>query len=203
MRLAFHLNSDACSGCKTCQVACKDRNNLRTGVHWRRVYEVTAGAWTRKGTAWSTTAAAYHLSVSCFHCAVPVCANSCTVDAIWKRPDGIVLIDADRCTRCYKCEADCPYGAITHDRPTDPVGKCDFCLAEVEAGRSPACVAACPSRALGFGDLPELRKSHGPLDRVFPLPDPSIAEPSVVITPHRQADAIAERSPEVANWEEL
>lgn len=203
MRLSFYLNSDACSGCKTCQVACKDRNDLPAGVHWRRVFEVTAGGWARSGPAWVPDLAAYYLSVSCLHCAIPACAGQCSVDAIWKRPDGVVLIDQDRCTKCYKCEADCPYGAITHGRPGDPVGKCDFCPDEVDAGRPPACVAACPNRALAVGDLLDLRKAHGLVDQVFPLADPSRAEPSVVITPHRQAASMRDRSPAVANWEEV
>ena len=66
-QLAFFINSDACSGCKTCQVACKDRHNLPAGLHWRRVYEVTAGTWTRKGAIWNSGVVAYHLSVGCFH----------------------------------------------------------------------------------------------------------------------------------------
>jgi len=203
MQLAFYVNSDACSGCKTCQVACKDRNNLPAGVHWRRVYEVTAGTWARRAAAWTTSALAYHLSVACFHCDQPPCTRSCTVDAIWKREDGVVLIDQGRCTRCYKCEADCPYGAIRHGGPSDPVGKCDFCAPEVDAGRPPACVAACPNRALAFGSLDDLRKAHGKVDRVFPLPDASPAGPSLVVTPHRSAGTVQERTPEVANWEEV
>ena len=102
-QLAFFVNSDACSGCKTCQVACKDRHDLPAGLHWRRVYEVTSGAWQKSGDAWTHTVAAYHLSVACHHCADPVCGKQCSVDAIWKRPDGIVLIDQTRCVKCNKC----------------------------------------------------------------------------------------------------
>lgn len=202
-QLAFYVNSDACSGCKTCQVACKDRNNLPAGVHWRRVLEVTSGAWEKKGDAWTSTVLAYHLSVSCHHCVEPVCGRQCSVDAIWKRPDGIVLIDQSRCTRCNKCRTDCPYEAIRFNGATNTVGKCDFCVDEVEAGRPPACVAACPNRALGFGELEELRRRAGTTDRVFPLEDPSITRPALVIEPHRHASLVQSRQPEVANWEEL
>ena len=200
---AFFVDSDACSGCKTCQVACKDQHDLPAGVHWRRIFEVTAGAWQRKGSAWVADLAAYHLSVACHHCATPVCARMCPTDAIWKRADGIVVIDDERCTRCRKCESDCPYGAIRFDAAAFRVGKCDFCADLLAAGQPPACVAACPNRALDYGDLAELRKRHGALCELFPLPEASAAGPSLVVKPHRSAAAAAARQPEVSNWEEL
>jgi anaerobic dimethyl sulfoxide reductase subunit B len=212
-QLAFFVNSDACSGCKTCQVACKDKNNLPAGVHWRRVYEVAAGSWQRKGEAWTSTVAVYNLSVSCHHCADPVCGRQCSVDAIWKRPDGIVLIDQQRCTKCNKCRTDCPYEAIRFDAAANTVGKCDFCADRIDAGGPPVCVTACPNRALDFGDLDDLRRRYGanlagetpapPVDRVFPLDDPSISRPALVIKPHRHAALIQNDRPEVSNWEEL
>jgi len=202
-QLAFFVNSDACSGCKTCQVACKDRHDLPAGMHWRRVYEVTAGAWQKRGDAWTNTVAAYHLSVACHHCADPVCGKQCSVDAIWKRPDGIVLIDQTRCVKCNKCRADCPYEAIRYEGATNAVSKCDFCVDDVEAGRPPACVAACPNRALDFGELDDLRRRFGSIDRIYPLEDPAASRPAVVFKPHRHAAAAAGREMEVANWEEL
>ena len=200
---AFFVNSDACSGCKTCQVACKDKNNLDAGLHWRKVYEVTAGGWQKKGDAWTSTVIAYNLSLACHHCAEPVCGNQCSVDAIWKRPDGIVLLDQARCIKCNKCRADCPYEAIRYDAATNTVSKCDFCVDDLDAGRPPACVAACPNRALDFGDLADLKRRYGSVDRVFPMPDASVSRPAIVVRPHRQADAAQGREPEVANWEEL
>jgi anaerobic dimethyl sulfoxide reductase subunit B (iron-sulfur subunit) len=202
-QLAFFINSDACSGCKTCQVACKDRHDLPAGLHWRRVYEVTSGAWQKKGDAWTNTVAAYHLSVACHHCLDPVCGRQCSVDAIWKRPDGIVLIDQARCVKCDKCRVDCPYEAIRGRGATHAVSKCDFCVDDVEAGRPPACVAACPNRALDFGDLDDLRRRFGSIDRIYPLEDPAASRPAVVIKPHRSAAAAPGREMEVANWEEL
>jgi len=200
---AFFVDSDACSGCKTCQVACKDKNDLPAGVHWRKVIEVTAGGWQRRGAAWAPEVVAYHLSVACHHCVTPVCARMCTPEAIWKRTDGVVLIDNLRCTRCRKCESDCPYGAIRYDAAAHQVGKCDFCADLLDAGQPPACVAACPNRALDFGEYAEIRSRHGETREVFPLPSPSIADPSLAIRPHRHARLARERGPEVANWEEI
>jgi anaerobic dimethyl sulfoxide reductase subunit B len=240
-QLAFYVDSDACSGCKTCQVACKDENDLAAGVHWRRVYEIAAGSWQKRGEAWTSAVVAYNLSVACHHCADPVCAKQCSVDAIWKRHDGIVLLDQQRCTKCNKCRTDCPYEAIRFDAAANTVGKCDFCADRIDAGRPPACVAACPNRALDFGELDDLRRRYGAnlagepafaersgavspkpapagaggtpappgetpaalVDRVYPLDDPSISRPSLVIRPHRHAALAQGRQPEVANWEEL
>jgi len=202
-QLAFFVNSDACSGCKACQVACQDKNNLAAGVRWRRVYEVTAGSWQKKGEAWTAAVAAYNLSVACHHCAEPVCGKQCSVDAIWKRHDGIVLLDRSRCTRCNKCRSDCPYEAIRYEAASDTVSKCDFCVDRIDAGQPPACVAACPNRALDFGELEDLRRRYGSIDRVFPLEDPSVTRPALVIRPHRHAAAAQERGAEVGNWEEV
>jgi anaerobic dimethyl sulfoxide reductase subunit B (iron-sulfur subunit) len=200
---AFFVNSDACSGCKTCQVACKDARDIPAGLHWRRVIEVTAGGWQQKDGAWLSTVIAYNLSVACHHCFIPACARSCQGDAIWKRDDGIVLIDDIRCTRCRQCEADCPYGAIRWDGATNTEYKCDFCVDAIDSGGTPACVAACPNRALEFGELSTLRARHGDVQRVFPLPDPAIADPALVVKPHRHAALASTRGPQVVNWEEL
>jgi anaerobic dimethyl sulfoxide reductase subunit B (iron-sulfur subunit) len=200
---AFFVNSDACSGCKTCQVACKDKHDIPAGVHWRRVFEVTSGEWLNKAGAWTTTVAAYNLSTACHHCASPVCGRQCSTEAIWKRPDGIVLIDESRCTRCRKCQADCPYGAIAWDASANMVKKCHFCCDYLDAGLPPACVAACPNRALEFGEFEELKARPGSVRQVFPMADPSLAGPAVVIRPHRDAARVQSRAPQIANWEEL
>jgi len=83
------------------------------------------------------------------------------------------------------------------------VTKCDYCLDDVGTGGTPACVAACPNRALDFGDLAELRRKYGDRAQVFPLPDPGLAKPALVIRPHRSADFAAKNDPEVSNWGEL
>jgi len=202
-QFAFLVNSDACSGCKTCQVACSDRHDLPAGQHWRRVYEVTSGGWQKKEGTWQSTVAAYHLSVACHHCALPICATSCPSDAIYKRDDGIVILDQTRCTKCRKCESDCPYSAVRWNGGNDPLSKCDGCVDDVDAGRLPACVAACPNRALEVGDFDDLKKRPGVVARVYPLPDPSLARPGLVILPHRRAAFAEANGPEIANGEEL
>jgi anaerobic dimethyl sulfoxide reductase subunit B (iron-sulfur subunit) len=78
-----------------------------------------------------------------------------------------------------------------------------MCFDAVDAGESPACVAACPSRALEFGDLEELRAKYGGVDEIAPLPDATITEPSLVITPHKHAAPVGSKTGELANPEEV
>ena len=200
---AFFVDSDACSGCKTCQVACKDRHDLRAGVHWRRVYEVHGRRLAAEGRRLDVDGGRLPPVDGVSPLPDAGVRAPCSTDAIWKRPDGIVLIDDSRCTKCRKCENDCPYGAIRWDGDANAVRKCTFCVEEVEAGRPPACVAACPNRALDFGEYADLKQKYGGESQVFPLPDASVTGPAVVIRLHRHAALVQGRSPEVANWEEL
>jgi anaerobic dimethyl sulfoxide reductase subunit B (iron-sulfur subunit) len=201
---AFLVNSDACSGCKTCQVACKDKNDLPVGLHWRKVYEVTSGDWRQRDNGWETTVAAYNLSTTCHHCLNPVCIPCCPTEAISKTETGIVLIDESRCRNCHACELACPYGAIRFNPVRNTTSKCDFCADLLDLGQPPTCVAGCPNRALDYGDLADLVRRHpAGVTRVFPLPDASVTRPAVVILPHRSAGRVQSRSPEVANGEEV
>jgi anaerobic dimethyl sulfoxide reductase subunit B (iron-sulfur subunit) len=200
---AFFFNSDACSGCKTCQVACKDKNDLPQGVHWRKVTEVTGGKWELKNGLWQSSVAAYNVSMACCHCQNPPCLPACPTKSIWKREDGIVFIDETNCTRCRLCETVCPYGAIRYDAVSMIMTKCDFCADELGRGLAPACVAACPNRALDFGDLDDLKKKYGAGACVFPLPDPAEPKPALVLKPHRNAEFVGTHNPEIANWAEI
>lgn len=200
---AFLVNSDACSGCKTCQVACKDKHDLPAGVLWRKVYEVAAGDWQEKERAWISTVVAYNLSTTCHHCLNPVCVPPCPTQAIWKADGGIVLIEESLCRNCRACMLACPYGAICFDPVRNTTTKCDFCRDSLDLGMDPACVSACPNRALGYGEYAELKRKHGNASQVFPLPAPSTTTPALVVIPHRNLAAAASRNPVVANREEL
>jgi anaerobic dimethyl sulfoxide reductase subunit B (iron-sulfur subunit) len=184
-------------------MACKDRNDLPTGLLWRRVYEIAGGGWEKRGEAWIPGVVAYHVSMACNHCENPVCGLSCPVQAVWKRGDGIVMIDTDSCIGCRYCEWACPYTAIRFNAETNTVSKCHFCFDAIDAGESPVCVTSCPQRALDFGDLAELRKKYGKTRQIFPLPDPSEAEPALIIKPHKDAALAKKKEAAVANWEEV
>ena len=199
-RLAFFFDSSTCSGCKTCQMACKDKNDLPVGQIWRRIYEVTGGGWRKNGASWKQDVFAYNLSLSCNHCADPICARNCPTKAIRKREDGIVLIDQGACIGCKYCSWVCPYGSPQFDPERGVMGKCDLCADYVDQGKNPSCVDACPMRALDFGDYDELVEKHGESAQVYPLPDPSITEPSIAIKAHKDAGGAG---PGVSNLEEV
>ena len=213
-QLAFYLDASACTGCKACQVACKDHNGLPVGLLWRRVYEVSGGGWRHEGAAWVHDVFAYHLSLACNHCERPACLEVCPAGAIRKRADGIVLIDPEKCIGCRYCAWACPYGAPQYDAATGRMTKCTFCVEEIDAGRPPACVAACPMRALDYGERAELEARHAPRTgevgavrepplppgkAAVPLPDDSLTRPALLIRPHRDA----QRAGGVANREEV
>lgn len=202
-QLAFYYDQSACTGCKACQIACKDDNDLEVGIIWRRVLEVQGGNWLQQGSAWVQNISNYHLSISCQHCEEPICQEVCPAAAITKRDDGIVLIDGDKCIGCRYCEWACPYAAPQFDSKTGKMGKCDFCVDYIDQGLPPACVAACPMRALDFGELEELRAKYGNINNVYPLPDPELTNPALVITPHVQAVRGSTESMRISNMEEI
>ena len=119
------------------------------------------------------------LPVLCNHCANPACTRVCPTQATWKRDDGIVMMDWHRCIGCRYCMAACPYGSRSFNfvdprpyiansesrfptRTKGVVEKCNFCEERLAEGKQPACVEACPEKALIFGNLarPELGNSR-------------------------------------------
>jgi len=201
-RLGFFVDASACSGCKACAMACRDKNDLPSGVRWRRVYEIAGGSWRREGEAWVPELVAYNLSIACNHCEKPECLDGCPSGAIRRREDGIVVIDRENCLGCRYCEWACPYGAPQYDEEAGIMTKCDLCADLVDAGTSPACVRACPMRALDFGDIEDLRAKHGGTADVHPLPPPEVTQPSLTVRPHRDAAKAREKKGLITNREE-
>ncbi len=189
-QLGFYVKSDVCVGCKACQVACKDNYDLPVGVIWRRVIEYGGGNWVeRDGVQVPNHIFGYFVPMSCLHCENPACVDVCPTGAMFKRDeDGIVLIDENKCIGCRYCEWACPYGAPQFNENSGVMTKCTFCADKVSAGGEPVCVAACPMRALEFGELSELRAKHGSLNAIEPLPASQITKPSLVLEPHRDAE---------------
>jgi len=203
-QLGFYVNLSACSGCKACQIACKDKNDLTDERMWRRVIDVQGGEWLKRGEAWINNTYNYFVTSACYHCANPVCANVCPASAITKREeDGVVLIDADKCIGCRYCEWACPYGAPQFNESAGVMTKCDFCQDYIDAGQKPACVSSCQMRVLDFGDIEELRAQYGDIDKIYPLPDPDITEPAVVFTPHKDTVLASAGTATIINREEI
>ena len=216
MTYAFIFDARACSGCKACQEACKDKNGLPAGVLWRQVIEVSGGEWRRTGNGgrnssgpWENNVFAYNLSLACNHCVYPKCAGVCPVDAYSVRLDGIVLLDSSRCMGCGYCAWACPYGAPQYDAEQGVMTKCNFCYDSLEAGLPPSCVAACPLRVLDYGAVEEPNATQGyqvlwqlpGTEHPFPLPDYSRTEPHLAIKPHPGMSYPFEKA--IANWEEI
>jgi anaerobic dimethyl sulfoxide reductase subunit B len=203
----FRFDSSACSGCKACQVACKDRNGLEPGVLWRRVYEVAGGGWRQRGPAWISDVFAYHLSVGCNHCEQPICIEVCPAGAFRRREDGLVLLDSNRCLGCRLCAWSCPYGAPQFDEKHGRMTKCDFCAEEIDTGGSPACVNACPMRALEFRRpgcaTPVPESPVVTLPEPYPLPCTRMMRPCHVISRHPEAERARTGQARIANAEEV
>lgn len=135
-QLGFYIDSSRCSGCKTCQVSCKDKNDIDVGRKFRRVYEYGGGSWAKDSDgAWTNQTFAYYLSVACNHCDDPICVAGCPTQAMHKRQDnGLVLVDQDKCIGCRYCAMRCPYGAPQYDKEKKVMSKCDGCLDRLEQG---------------------------------------------------------------------
>ncbi|MFH2103478.1 MAG: DmsC/YnfH family molybdoenzyme membrane anchor subunit [Chloroflexota bacterium] len=197
---AFAFDSRYCSGCKACQVACKDKNDLPVGVLWRRVMEVNSGDWSWQGQAWTQSVFAYYLSIACNHYIHPKCAGVCPANAYSVRPDGIVILDPAKYMGCHYCNWACPYGAPQYNQEAGKMTKCDLCADAIDTGLPPACVAACPLRVLELAGSAEQPGKITP-QVVYPLPAYSRTEPRFYITPHPAVEKMGAQA-RIANREE-
>lgn len=185
---SFYFNSELCTGCKTCMIACKDKNNLPKDVKWRKVLEYSGGEWIQVAhNAYEQNVFAYYVSLSCNHCADPACVKGCPTKAMNKDENGIVSVNQDRCVGCKYCEWNCPYGAPQFNPEKQRMSKCDFCKDYLEEGKSPSCVAACPCRALDFGSYEELLAKYGNPAHIAPLPSPELTNPHLICNPNRNS----------------
>jgi tetrathionate reductase subunit B len=143
-RYAMLIDLHKCIGCNACAVVCKSENDVPLGV-WRNwVKRVEKGTYPHSKE--------YYLPVVCNNCAKPICVTVCPVKASIQRVDGIVYVDPHRCIGCRYCMASCPYG-VRHVNPVKKiVEKCFWCHHRIDAGLEPACVLACPTGAILFGD---------------------------------------------------
>ena len=163
--MVFDLSK--CDGCKKCTEACQEMHYTEPDREWIKVFKMKD----------SETTAPYFLPKPCFHCDNPPCTKVCPVNATFKRQDGIVLVDNERCIGCRMCMAACPYStrffnwshpvqtaevaAMKYSpeqgfpRRMGTVEKCDFCPDMLRQGKMPACVSGCPMNVIYFGDQNE------------------------------------------------
>lgn len=179
-QMGFYIDTTRCINCKTCEIACKDINDLAVGLRLRRVHTFEDGEFPE--------VYAYNISMSCHHCEDPACVRNCPARAYTKRDeDGIVTHDPERCIGCRYCSWVCPYGAPQFDPRSGTVKKCNMCLGLIDAGESPACVSACPTRAIEIGELSELTRRPGSTISLHYLPAPEMTRPSSRYKVRREA----------------
>ncbi len=205
VQYAFYFNSANCTGCKTCQVACKECNHLPASNLYRHVVNYAGGEWkpTEAGFYEPSDQFGYFVSMSCNHCMNPACVANCPSGALEKDDKtGVVAADHSICTGCGTCVTACPYGAPSLHETEGYAIKCDMCATERALGRKPVCVTACPMRALDWGEYDELVAKYGEGNiEIEPLPKNSTAA-MTILNPHPKAQATGQGTGSVVSLEQ-
>ncbi|MER0048156.1 4Fe-4S dicluster domain-containing protein [Pectobacterium odoriferum] len=143
-------NEMRCIGCKACIKACKETNSVPDGVTRLDILQTVDIPAVEK-----TRAIKQFFRKSCQHCENPPCVAVCPTGASFKDAlTGIVDVNDKRCVGCRYCIAACPYHVRFINPVTKTADKCNFCReTNLAAGKQPACVEICPTKALVFGDL--------------------------------------------------
>lgn len=138
---AMVIDLRRCIGCSSCATACRNEHDTPAGG-WR--------SWVKKIEVHGEES---YLPRLCNHCQDAPCVKVCPTKASYKREDGAIEIDYDKCIACKYCIMACPYDARFINTIRKTADKCSFCVHRVDKGRDPACVEACPTLARTFGDL--------------------------------------------------
>jgi len=150
-RYGLVIDLERCIGCQTCNIACKVENNMEA-ISGMRV-ETVGGSHPDTPAGTPPSLSMYWLPIACMHCDQPPCRDACHVEAIYQRPDGIVLIDEEKCDGCQECLLVCPYQALVHDPDRNVVRKCNLCAERLDQGFEPFCALCCGCQAIFWGDL--------------------------------------------------
>ncbi len=145
MQYGFAIDQRTCIGCHACTVACKTEHEVPVGQFRTWVKYVDKGAYPSTTREFGV--------MRCNHCTDAPCVTICPTKALFKRSDGIVDFDRDRCIGCKSCMQACPYDAIYIDEDTHTAAKCNFCAHRIDVGLEPACVVVCPTESIWVGDL--------------------------------------------------
>lgn len=163
----FLVDSEKCVGSGKCLVACRVENDVPEGYHrtWLERYihfkdgtvqvdnVPETGASSLPAVDPDTVDRAYFVPKLCNHCENPPCNQVCPVHAAFSSPEGMTLVDAERCIGCAYCVQACPYGARFINPDTGTADKCTWCYHRVKRDEQPACVEACPVGARLFGRI--------------------------------------------------
>jgi formate dehydrogenase iron-sulfur subunit len=169
---AFEVDLDRCTGCKACVTACHNLNGLEPDETWRSVGLIHNVI----GKPLQQT-----ITTACQHCLEPACSHGCPVKAYDKDPvTGVVKHLDDQCIGCEYCILKCPYDVPQYSKTKGIVRKCDMCIGRLEVGEAPACVQACPTKAIKITlvDVGEVRRNHQSYAAVPGAPDSSYTMPT-------------------------
>jgi len=148
------VDIERCTACKACEIACAVEHSSSKSL-FGAVFEEPAP----QRRVHIEPALAYAYPVRCLHCSDAPCVAACPNGAMTKDAvTGVVVVDEDRCQGCFMCAMVCSFGAISAHPTLRVAVKCDRCPERQERGEQPACVDACPTRALQFGDEEDLAK---------------------------------------------
>jgi formate dehydrogenase iron-sulfur subunit len=173
--VGFFTDTTVCIGCKACQVACHQWNDLPAGrgqrtslpvlsgnsydntgslsdVNWRHVKFIEQVSPDRSRAAWLM------MSDVCKHCVNAPCLEVCPTGAILRTEFDTVYINEPTCNGCRDCVAACPFGVIHMSERTGVAQKCTFCYDRLKHGLTPACAQACPTQSIRFGPIRQLRQ---------------------------------------------
>ncbi len=142
---AFVIDQGRCIGCHACTVACKVEHGVELGVFRTWVKYIERGEF--------PDVRRHFAVLRCNHCTDAPCVEVCPVTALYKREDGIVDFDPQRCIGCKACLNACPYDALYIDPDSQTAAKCNFCAHRVELDLKPSCEVVCPVGAIVSGDI--------------------------------------------------
>src|SRR5579875_4077087 len=141
----FLIDNRKCIGCHACTVACKSEHQVPLGVDRTWVKYIEKGTFPHNRR--------YFTVMRCNHCDQAPCVTICPVTALYRRNDGVIDFNSDRCIGCKSCIQACPYDALYIDPDTQTAAKCNFCAHRLDQGLLPSCVIVCPEQAIIAGDL--------------------------------------------------
>ncbi|MDQ7794251.1 MAG: 4Fe-4S dicluster domain-containing protein [bacterium] len=164
MKATTLIDVTRCTGCRGCQVSCKQWNQLPAETtRFRGTYEnppaLSPITWTRvlfRERVHRGKVEWFFAKTQCMHCTDASCITVCPTGAAHRTPEGTVKVDPNRCIGCNYCVANCPFEVPRYDPTRNAVRKCTFCYDRITNGLKPACVQTCPTGALQFGDRQEM-----------------------------------------------